>query len=199
MEIIHNHYLEEPELSSNFVSKRFYKFYGKDGATLKDSYNFKEWEKASRLEALLIGETKETIETFEIIEIAEGTLLPIYNPGDKKADLKIIYYPNDKKTVPSTRLLIYPQNGEKGVPILYMGIKNFNLREKDIGIVIDSRTHLISGITENGELSGQVYNKYHIAGDFFEVPKSTYTNKLCLKIESGASGAWNLEYKIYYV
>jgi hypothetical protein len=52
LEIIHNHYLEEAESSFDFTPKRFYKFYGKDGATLRDSYNFKEWEKASRMEAL---------------------------------------------------------------------------------------------------------------------------------------------------
>ena len=201
-EIFHNHYLEEPDLSSNFVPKQFYKFYGKNGATLKDSYNFKEWEKASRLESLATEEIKENselVKAFESIEIPEGALLPIYNPGDKKADLKIIYYPNNKKTVPSTRLLIYPQNSEEGNPILYMGIKQFNLQGNDDGIIIDSRTHLISGVTKNGELSGQVYNKYHIAGDFFEVPKSTYDDNYHLKVESGASGVWKLEYKIYYV
>jgi hypothetical protein len=81
-------------------------------------------------------------------------LLPIYNPGDRKADFKIIYYPNNNKLVPSTKFLIYPQNSEEGEPVLYMGIKQFNLQGNDDGIVIDSRTHLISGIDKNGKLSG---------------------------------------------
>lgn len=199
LEIIHNHYLEEAESSFEFTPKRFYKFYGKDGATLKDSYNFKEWEKASRMEALVSQETEKSLETFESIEVSEGVLLPIYNPGDKKADFKIIYYPNNNKLVPSTKFLIYPQNSEEGKPILYMGIKQFNLQGNDVGIVIDSRTHLISGIDKSGKLSGQVYNRYHITGDFFEVPKAAYEDKYHLKVESSVSGTWKLEYKIYYV
>lgn len=198
--LIHNHILGKAEWTQN----QFYKFYGADGATLADSYNVSEWVEASRLENKTYDETKETIETYEYIEVSEGELIPIYNPGDKKADLKITFTPKDADktsayTFPSTKLFIYPEKSDQVDPILAMGIKSFQFGGRDMHIVIDSRTHLISGLTVDEELSGKVYNKYHIVGDFFEIPKSSYKDNLYLKIESGVSGTWKLEYKFYYV
>ena len=70
--IMHNHYLvgenkDAKEVSLEFAPKQFYKYYGKNGATLMDSYNFNEWEIASRLE-IKNEEQRETIESFESIE-----------------------------------------------------------------------------------------------------------------------------------
>ena len=199
-----NHELEEDQCSFEYIGKQFYKFYGVDGATLMDSYNANEWITASRLKNSPPKEPIETIETYERIEVSEGELIPIYNPGDKKADIKITFTPKEGEntntyTFPSTKLLVYSEKNDQTVPILTMGIKSFLFGGEDMHIIIDSHTHLIEGLTVDKKLSGKVYNKYHIAGDFFEIPKSNYEDNLYLKIESSASGTWELEYKFYYV
>ena len=208
--LMHNHILVgendgEENNSFQYAPKQFYKYYGKDGATLMDSYNLDEWKVASRLDVKVkSGEQKETVENFEIIEISEGELFPIYNPGDKEANLRIIFTPksiaNDNKyNFPSTKFYIYSKKGEDLEITSALGIKEFSFDEEDKHIVIDSYTHLISGLNEDKKLSGKVYNKYHIAGDFFEIPKSKHEDQLYLKIENGVSGTWKLEYKFYYV
>ena len=53
--------------------KRFYKYYGKDGATLSNSYNLEEWREASGLQNKLNGETAENEnEKAETTETEEG-------------------------------------------------------------------------------------------------------------------------------
>lgn len=218
--LFHNHLL-----GMELTQKRFYKFYGANGATLADSYNLKEWQNSSKLEKTNTikqittdegvikeitewqSENEETKETTESFEWSEGISLPVYNPGTKEADIKIIFTPNDgTKKFPSTQLVLYTISREfENKEILKekkrIGIKGFEI--KDSHIVIDSRTHLISGLDADQKLSGRVYNKYHISGDFFEIPKSAYNDELYLKIESynneSMSGTWKMEYKFYYV
>lgn len=218
--ILHNHHLDETAKVG-----QFYKFYGKNGATLADSYNFQEWKTSSRLEKTNTikiiqaeegnikeivewqSETEETKETTETFEWSEGIALPIYNPGMKKADIKIIFTPNEGvKEFPNTDLVLYTVSKEyQDKEILKeknrIGIKKFDI--KDTHIVIDSRTHLISGMTVDQRNSGRIYNKFHINGDFFDIPKSKYEDGLYLKIENNdngnMNGTWKLEYKFYYV
>lgn len=65
--------------------------------------------------------------------------------------------------------------------------------------MIDSKTHLIAGLDADYEMTGKVYNKYHIVGDFFEIPKSSYSDNCYIKIEGGPSENWQMEYTFYYV
>lgn len=202
--IVHNHFLAKDvsnPLEPSFVVKQFYKYYGKDGATLADSYNFSEWRATAGIDYYYGEEGKETKKTFETIEIPEGTSLPVYNPGSKAADLKILYSPqgdekNESMVFPGTRITLRSKDNK----ILgSIGIKSFSLKSKDSQIVIDSCTHLISGIDDKGQLTGNVYNKYHINGDFFSLPEAGYEDGMSLLITGEKSGKWQAEYVIYYI
>jgi hypothetical protein len=141
---------ESEECSYKLLSNQFYKFYGADGATLADSYNADEWKTASRLQESPSEEKQENKETFEKIEISENQSLPIYNPGDKKADLKIVCSLKGTKDFPGAKLTIFSSRGEEKFREMNMSIKPFPLEGEDVGIIIDSHTHLISGIAKNG-------------------------------------------------
>lgn len=199
--LFHNHYLVNSDFS--LTSDRFYKYYGKDGATLADAYNYKEWAEASRLE--VDRETSPTSETVESSEIPEGMTYQLYNPGDCSADIRLIYTPSSGQiesgntyTFPSTNIILYKKDEEgKLIEMKRIGIKQFQF--SDVRLMIDSKTHLIAGLNPDYEMTGKVYNNYHIVGDFFEVPKSAYSDNCYLKIEGGASENWQLGYTFYYV
>jgi hypothetical protein len=69
--ILHNH-----GLGMKYSLGQYFKYYGKDGATLENSYNYSEWKDVSRLS----------------IKDKEGS---IYNPGELPADIKLIWTPKE--------------------------------------------------------------------------------------------------------
>ena len=207
--IYHNHVLEEAQDQLGLKLKRFYKYYGKDGATLSNSYNLEEWREASGLQDKLNGETAENEnEKAETTETEEGIQYQVYNPGNKKADIKLIYTPDNPedggKTFPSIEISLIKKSGDLKQIIGQIGIKSFPIKEIDKSIAIDSKTHLISGLTVENQLSGNVYNKYHIKGDFFDIPQCSISDEIILQLSqnsnsNGESGTWSVEYSFYYV
>ena len=193
--ILHNHHLDE-----SFQEIGFQKKYGKEGATLKESYNYNEWQKASGLlESSQGQESDENKEgQVEPIESDEsGISFPIYNPGVREADIILSYVPTLGETAanpvfPGVKLCFGDAAIEK------MGIKSFTFKS-DEKIVIDSKKHLIYGINSKGDIN--VYNKYHISGDFFHIPCLSEKEVLSLQIaqNAGGEGTWKVEYNFYYM
>ena len=197
--ILHNHHLDE-----SFQEIGFKKKYGKEGATLKESYNYNEWQKASGLlESSLGQETDENKEEqVEPIESDEsGISFPIYNPGVKEADVILTYIPTlgetaTKPVFPGVKLWFGEASGREK-----MGIKAFEFKP-DETIIIDSKKHLIYGINSNGNIN--IYNKYHISGDFFHIPCLPEEEKITLEITQNSGGeqtqgTWKVEYNFYYM
>lgn len=171
-------------IENNLPYGQIFKYYGRDGAKLSDSYNAKEWKTASRLE-----------------EAPQDNSFSLYNPGDIEADIKIIYTPLEgNNQFPNCLLGIKKGNIE--YERKKIGIKSFELKEEDKKIAVDSRIHLITGLNDDEEYTRNVYNKYHIKGDFFEIPQSSLADGLTLDItvsDSEQGGDWKVEYKFYYV
>lgn len=212
--ILHNHFLEDANEGYEISIKQFKKVYG---APLQNSYNAHEWKDASRLETLptnSIDETNENKETTEAInefirsgETAEGgerIRQRVYNPGDIPADIKFIYTPPKGTTdIPSIDLVLYriiPNHDDKSFEeVKRLGIKKFKIGEENSKILIDSKVHLISGLNEEGEKTGFVFNRYHVVGDFFEIPKCSYADGYVIEVVGGNLSNWSMEYTYYYV
>ena len=197
--VLHNHHLGE-----SFQGIGFKKKYGKEGATLKESYNYNEWQKASGLlESSLGQESGENKEgQVEPIESDEsGISFPIYNPGVKEADIILTYIPSLGETAanpvfPGVKLWFGEASGREK-----MGIKAFEFKP-DETIVNDSKKHMIYGINSNGNIN--IYNKYHISGDFFHIPCLPEEEKITLEITQNSGGeqtqgTWKVEYNFYYM
>lgn len=89
----------------------------------------------------------------------------INNVGDLNAKLKIVYKINNARNL--TNLILEDLNGDQ------LGILEFNRIEKqgnDAYILINSKTHLIEGLDSNRRKTGNLYNKFITAGDFFDAP-----------------------------
>ena len=94
----------------------------------------------------------------------------INNVGDLPAQLKIYFSANNLPQQITLQNL-------KGEIIGKMTFKGFAVQE-DHYIMIDSKTHLIEGLDENFEKTGNLYNKYIDTGDFFDAPvgRSIFTS-----------------------
>lgn len=214
--LFHNHYLEgdnietsneisdenELEVLPSIDSTSYFKKYG---GTLAESYNYNEWAAASGLEnspteEVINKEVENQTETFEAEETTANFL--VYNPGVKEADIILTYTPilkdenggaERKIKFPGAKIWFGETSG-----IEKMGIKEFEFASGE-KIVIDSQKHLIQGIDSNGNIN--VYNKYHISGDFFHIPCLSDEEKISLYItqNAGGEGKWEVEYNFYYM
>lgn len=216
--IFHNHILEDISNGYDFAPSTFEKEY--DGS-LKDSYNCKEWQETSRLEEPPFENEEETLEKTELDlkeaikameseEGYEGNIFRVYNPGDIPADIKLIYTPSNPGVTdeanfvfPNTDIILYaphsnPEDGFPFIEVKRLGIKEFKFGGENTQIAIDSKTHLISGLSK-GEKTGYIFNRNHIVGDFFEIPKGSYSDGYIIKIVGGNRESWHMEYTYYYV
>lgn len=58
----------------------------------------------------------------------------------------------------------------KKKPYGALSIENLVLKDDDVYILIDTRTNLIEGLDSSFKKTGNLYNKYITAGDFFKAP-----------------------------
>lgn len=87
----------------------------------------------------------------------------INNVGDLPAEIKV-YYSLDSTP---TEIKIIDLKGNQ------VGLLTFNPIEKqgnDAFILINSKTHLIEGLDESKNKTGNLYNKFVDTGDFFDAP-----------------------------
>ena len=202
--LFHNHHLEGNELET-LPSVNGTLYFKKYGGTLAESYNYNEWAAASGLETSPTEETnnKEVENQTETLEVEEtATNFLVYNPGVKEADIILTYTPilEDENggiereiKFPGAKIWFGETSG-----IEKMGIKEFKFTSNE-KIIIDSRKHLIYGVDSNGNIN--VYNKYHISGDFFHIPCLSDEEKTNLYItqNAGGKGKWEVEYNFYYM
>lgn len=113
--------------------------------------NRAEWASASRM--------KETKGSYD----QAGNVIPVYNAGDEKTDLKL-YYSLD--TILNKDVLVKINDRPFEQMLLHV-----HRREKpqDSFICINSKTHLIEGCTSSKEATGSLYNQYIVAGNFFSL------------------------------
>lgn len=111
--------------------------------------NKKEWAAASGI--------KETLDGFDTYA---NSKIQVFNPGDLETDFILQLSPLASNT---TLTLQLGNNSE-------LIIKNFSLLGNDVKFQINSKTELIEGLDEKGNLTGNIYNKYITGGKFFKIP-----------------------------
>ena len=89
----------------------------------------------------------------------------INNVGDLDAELKITYKISDAANLKEIRL-----KDIKGVQLGILEFDNIQKQGNDSYILINSKTHLIEGLNAAREKTGNLYNKFQTAGDFFNAP-----------------------------
>lgn len=95
-----------------------------------------------------------------IIDHCTETGVLVYNPGDLPTHFILRFYFYGK----FPNCIIGNPNDN------FLSIKTFELYSGDAGVQINSKLNLIEGINSKGEVTGTVYNKYLIGGDFFKIP-----------------------------
>ena len=82
----------------------------------------------------------------------------------------------------------------------FLKIKDFSLFQGDAGIQINTKLNLIEGINSEGQVTGTLYNKYLIAGDFFKIEKSEELELLSFIWEGAPPDNFNgiIDYQYLY-
>ncbi len=146
-------------------------------------YNLDAWVKSSGFKGSTDSMTHNS--TTYVIDVPQTNGVAVYNPGDfdahfkLKIDLNQSLNSNNKKYFPGGTFLA-PRDEETAVKETKrksIKLKQFELVGKDTGIRINTALNLIEGIDSNGEVTGNLYNKYIEAGDFFRIP---IVDELCL-------------------
>ena len=138
--------------------------------------------------------------TNQIDEFVDNQI-KLYNAGDVETPCKI-YCPFDSNNaINSLQILYYATNNDNGIT----GIKLSNVvrsnASNDIGILINTETGLIQGVTnlESLTMSPYLYNKYISGGSFFKIqPTSSYEDGARLVIEGVDSGIQIFYDYLYY-
>lgn len=120
------------------------------------NYNMDEW-----LEASGIKEKKN-------LDKYINNKFQLWNPGVREADFLLRIPFKNKKIDPI--ILSIVGNAEKVIRFDEMKQDEIIGSEKDIAIQINTKLNLVEGIDSNGDITGSVYNKYHIRGNFFKIP-----------------------------
>lgn len=90
------------------------------------------------------------------------------NNGDLPAQLKITF---KKSNVPTSLVL----KDQKSVTVASLTLSGLTYMSGDNYVQIDSYTHLIEGLDSSLKKTGNLYNKFITAGDFFDVPLGRHT------------------------
>lgn len=128
----------------------------------------------------------------------------VYNPGDFEAHFKLKFdlrgnVGADGKFVFPGGKILAPRDSEtaaKETKRNNLELNSFSLQGNDTGIRINTALNLIEGLNSSGVPTGNLYNKYIKAGDFFKIP---ILDELCLmqfelNTSSLTSGNLSIEY-----
>ena len=110
-----------------------------------------------------------------------GTNLKLFNPGDIETDWQAFFSMSDIEELSSSTNFTITLNDDK-----IMSLSSFTHKGNDAYLRINSRTELFEGCNAEGVLTGNLYNEFHIAGEFFKIPlgESDFeSNVSCAKIK----------------
>lgn len=130
-------------------------YVNKNGQTVQYP-NKEEWQ----------GSVKLLESTNTMISSDADSTFYVYNPGDVPTDTLISFSaPASAKTMTIT----YNRQGNPVTRLGSLVLTNIVKSGSDVNIVIDSSKNLIYGVDSNGEQTGNLYNKFITAGDFFKL------------------------------
>lgn len=122
----------------------------------------------------------------------------VYNPGDVATDNLITFA---APSSPATMTINYNRHGSSTIRLGKIVLTNIIKTGSDSSIVIDSAKNLIYGLDSSGQQTGNLYNKYITAGDFFKIAVSSVmppTNKSTLDYLSCGAAPISAEYNYLY-
>lgn len=93
----------------------------------------------------------------------------VVNDGDLESPLKFIYAINDAQNLQYIKL-----KDEDGTVLNQLILNGIQQLGNDTYILIDSKTHLIDGLDVNFNKTGNLYNRFVMSGDFFDMPLGKY-------------------------
>lgn len=123
---------------------------------INDNYNMGEWLEASGLRY------KNNLDTYI------NNKFELWNPGVQEADFLLRIPFKNKKIDPIVLSII--GDSERVIRFDEMEQDKVVGSEKDVAIQINTKLNLVEGIDSSGDITGSVYNKYHIRGNFFKIP-----------------------------
>lgn len=148
-----------------------------------DFLSKEEWRVASGLLAFSeLGTTN--------IDDTSDTPVKVYNPGDIPAPFNLYFLFGGSALIPALTISLAGR-------ALVVG--SITKKSSDVGVRINSKTHMIEGFTgtvENPILSGYLYNEHIISGEFFKIPVTETGTLMDLNI-TGPS-AEKIEYDYLY-
>ena len=150
-------------------------------------FNLYDWVDSSRM--VKSGTAKKINKiSYKLDEVLSSGVL-VYNAGDLPTNFILRFYFTG--TMPECII------GD--VNINHLGLSDFELYNGDAGIQINSKLNLIEGINEKGEITGTIYNKYLISGDFFKIPVLEELTLIPIKFEGSAPSGFKGEIDYQYL
>lgn len=147
--------------------------------------NKEEWKTASGLkESNPDGDV-----TFD--SLVNNNTMWIYNPGDIETNFQIRLSFGEDGTIPKFGISLTNDSSRA------LQCSSIKKQGEDAWIQIDSKLNLIEGLDSAGKKTGNVYNRYMVAGNFFKIPKSTDPIQLTFNIEEGVDFS-NYNPQIFY-
>ena len=154
-------------------------------------YNIDEWLESSKI---IPSYSKTTLNTLDyVLDKPTNGGVAIYNPGDFPTHFKLTFMlKNDGLHFPGARIYGIEEGQE-------LVLEEFDLKQRDKGIQINTKLNLIEGIDENKNPTGIVYNRYISEGDFFKIPVTDEIQVMQFALEKPLSdNSINIDYNYLF-
>lgn len=172
----------------NFIA---YDPFGYAPYTVLDSYtdqNKNEWAAAS---GMLTSTQKVGFDT-----LSDG-IIRLYNPGDVAAPLQLKIPLGDTSI---DNLIVSLYNNDELTPIDSLQFNSITKQGSDTAFIINSELNLCEGIDEDGNKTGNLYDRFIAQGNYFHVPltrETTPTEAPYIQITEGVNAELSYTY-LYY-
>lgn len=125
-----------------------------------------------------------------VVDSTSGPTVKVYNPGDIPAPFNLYFLFDGSNPIPALTISLAGR-------ALVVG--SITKKSGDVGIRINSKTHMIEGFTgtvENPILSGHLYNEHITSGEFFKIPVTE--TGILMDLETTGPLAAKIEYDYLY-